>query len=131
MDAWKTPEIAFVGHIGLRCFDIAVMRAFYEDVLGFVQTDEDPTAGFVFLSALPTAEHHQVLLTGGRTVEESGGLIQQISFRCNSLEDVLAFYQRFRSNDVRIDMIVPMETRSGSTSSIRRETVAKSIGTRG
>jgi catechol-2,3-dioxygenase len=101
-----TPAIAILGHIGLRCFDVELMRAFYCDVLGFAQTDEDPAAGFVFLSAQPQAEHHQVLLTRGRTAVESGGIIQQLSFRCETLDDVLGYYERFRTAGVRIDMIV-------------------------
>jgi catechol 2,3-dioxygenase-like lactoylglutathione lyase family enzyme len=105
-DRPPAPAIAILGHIGLRCYDVNVMRAFYRDVLGFVQTDEDVEAGFVFLSAQPAAEHHQLLLARGRSVEKSGGLIQQLSFRCHSLDDVLGYFRRFVATGVPIDMIV-------------------------
>lgn len=100
------PQIASLGHIGLRVFELERMRAFYRDVLGFVQTDEDPDAGFVFLSARPAAEHHQVLLCRGRTVEHSNAILQQLSFRCDTLDDVIAYFHRFRDANVEIDMIV-------------------------
>jgi catechol-2,3-dioxygenase len=102
----RRPTIAFLGHIGLRCYDVAMMAAFYRDILGFTQTDEDTSAGFVFLSADPAAEHHQLLLARGRTVDQSGGIIQQLSFRCAKIEDVIGFYERFLAAGVRLDMVV-------------------------
>ena len=100
------PAISSIGHVGLRVFDLDRMTAFYRDVLGFIQTDEDPEAGFVFLSARPDVEHHQLLLCRGRTVENGGGLIQQLSFRCAGLDDVIGYFRRFKETGVDIDIIV-------------------------
>ena len=33
-------------------------------------------------------------------------LLQQVSFRCNSLDDVIGFYRRFKEHNVKFDMIV-------------------------
>ena len=32
--------------------------------------------------------------------------MSQVSFRCNSLEDVIGYYKRFKQHDVQFDMIV-------------------------
>jgi len=46
------------------------------------------------LSARPEVEHHELLLCGGRDGPLDEKLIQQISFRCDALEDVIEHYQR-------------------------------------
>jgi hypothetical protein len=70
-------------------------------------TDEDPNLGMVFMSARPEEEHHEVLLCGGRNVDDRDAmLLQQVSFRCDSLEDVVGFYNRLKEHDVQFDMVV-------------------------
>lgn len=103
----KAPSVARLGHVGIHAYDIDKERAFYRDVLGLQVTDEDPALGMVFLSARPDEEHHEFLICGGRNVEDRDAfLLQQVSFRCNSLEDVIGYYRRFQENDVVFDMIV-------------------------
>ncbi|MCZ4521750.1 VOC family protein [Rhodococcus ruber] len=102
----KRPVIAELGHVGLRCHDVAQQLAFYTDVLGLTVTDHDEALGIWFLSARPETEHHEVLLASGRSVPADAKLIQQVSFRCEELEDVIGFYRRFRKEEVELDMVV-------------------------
>jgi Predicted ring-cleavage extradiol dioxygenase len=101
-----TPRVAELGHVGLRCHDLARQLAFYTEVLGLAVTDHDDELGIWFLSARPETEHHELLLAEGRNVPQEAKLIQQVSFRCARLEDVIGFHRRFREHGVRLDMIV-------------------------
>jgi catechol-2,3-dioxygenase len=103
----KTPAIAQLGHVGIHAYDIDTLRAFYRDVLGLQVTDEDTRMGMVFMSSRPEEEHHEFLICGGRNVKDRDALLlQQVSFRCDSLDDVIGFYQRLKERDVEFDMIV-------------------------
>jgi catechol-2,3-dioxygenase len=86
--------------------DLEKQKAFYRDILGLTISDEDPEMGMVFMSARPDVEHHELLLCRGRNVGTEARVVQQVSFRCNSLEDVLGFYRRFKENGVKIDVIL-------------------------
>ncbi len=101
-----TPSIAKLGHVGLHVQDIEKEKTFYRDVLGLTVTDEDPELGMVFLSARPEEQHHELLLCRGRNVGFDARVVQQISFRCGSLEDVLGYYRRFKEHGVKIDVIL-------------------------
>jgi catechol 2,3-dioxygenase-like lactoylglutathione lyase family enzyme len=100
------PTISGLGHVGLYCFDLAVQEKFYTEVLGLAKTDEDLRRGLVFLSAQPDVEHHELLLAAGRNVGNDAQVVQQVSFRCPSLADVIAYNQRFRERGVTLDMVV-------------------------
>jgi catechol-2,3-dioxygenase len=101
------PSIARLGHVGIHAFDVAREKAFYQDVLGLQVTDEDPRMGMVFMSARPEEEHHEFLICGGRNVADKDALLlQQVSFRCDSLDDVIGYYKRFKEHNVQFDMIV-------------------------
>jgi catechol 2,3-dioxygenase-like lactoylglutathione lyase family enzyme len=92
--------------VGIHVTDLAASRKFYEELLGLTVTDESPEFDMVFLSARPDVEHHELLLCGGR---ESVGLektVQQISFRCDELADVVEYFQRLQEAKVEIDMVV-------------------------
>ncbi len=102
----RAPRIAELGHVGLRCIDVEKQLTFYRDTLGLVVTDRDENLGIWFLSARPETEHHELLLASGRDVPVGAKLIQQISFRCDELEDVMAYYRRFGERSVSIDMVV-------------------------
>ena len=102
----RTPQVAELGHVGLRCIDVEKQLSFWTDTIGLSVTDHDETLGVWFLSARPSTEHHELLLATGRDVPLGAKLIQQISFRCPELEDVMAFYQRFREREVSLDMVV-------------------------
>jgi catechol 2,3-dioxygenase-like lactoylglutathione lyase family enzyme len=101
------PTIARLGHVGIHCRDLDAQKAFYKDILGLQVTDEDPNLGMVFMSARPEEEHHEFLLCGGRNVDDRDALLlQQVSFRCDTLEDVVGFYERLKAAGVQFDMIV-------------------------
>lgn len=100
------PAVAELGHVGVRCFDIQLQLDFYTRMLGLSLTDHDEELGIWFLSSRPNVEHHELLLATGRDVALDGRLIQQISFRCPSLEDVIGFLRRFRAEGTKLDMVV-------------------------
>jgi catechol-2,3-dioxygenase len=100
------PTIERLSHVGLHVDDLDTEVAFYRDVLGLQVTDEDPEAGIVFLSARPEVEHHELLLASGRTATHDVQWLQQVAFRCPSLEDVVDYYQRFLDLGVRIEYTV-------------------------
>ena len=101
------PTIARLGHVGIHCTDIEKQKEFYRDVLGLQITDENERIGMVFMSARPEEEHHEFLLVGGRNVDDRDAmLLQQVSFRCDSLEDVIGFYNRLKERDTQFDMVV-------------------------
>jgi catechol-2,3-dioxygenase len=102
----STPSIARLGHIGIHVLDLEKQKAFYRDLLGLTVSDEDPELGMVFMSSRPDDEHHELLLCRGRNVDSHARVVQQVSFRCNTLEDVVGFYHRFKENGVKLDMII-------------------------
>jgi catechol-2,3-dioxygenase len=86
------PAITYIGHVGIYCDDLAKMKDFYTNVLGFQVTDPGPRGNGYFLSAQPEAEHHQVLLLGGGRGD--GKMLQQLSMHTNSLGEVREFWHR-------------------------------------
>ncbi|MBF6568832.1 MAG: VOC family protein [Candidatus Binataceae bacterium] len=101
-----TPSVARLGHVGLHVHDLEKEKAFFRDIVGLQVTDEAPEIGIVFMSAQPDEEHHELLLCAGRNVDENARVVQQVSFRCNSLDDVYGYYHRFREHGVRFDRMV-------------------------
>jgi catechol-2,3-dioxygenase len=90
---------------GLESMSIG-QGAFYRDIVGLKVTDEDQEMGMVFMSARPEEEHHELLLCGGRNVGSEARVVQQVSFRCNTLEDVIGYYRRFKQCGVKFDSIL-------------------------
>ncbi|MCP2280977.1 VOC family protein [Nocardia amikacinitolerans] len=106
MNPQAEPSIAELGHVGIRCHDLTRQLEFYTRTLGLTVTDHDEKLGIWFLSARPDTEHHELLLASGRTAAPDVQLIQQVSFRCDSLESVIGYFRRFRAEGVRLDMVV-------------------------
>ncbi len=92
--AANAPRIERLAHVGLHVFDLQRSVDFYHGVLGLEITDDDKEHGLLFLSADPDDEHHQLLLCEGRSVPIEGQLIQQVSFRCKNITDVIGFWRR-------------------------------------
>jgi catechol 2,3-dioxygenase-like lactoylglutathione lyase family enzyme len=86
-------QLAF-SHVGFFVKDLARMVDFYTRLLGYIETDRGVARGrrLVFLSRDP-AEHHQIVLVEGRTGELSDLVINQISLRASSLQDLRALRQ--------------------------------------
>ncbi|WP_155054423.1 VOC family protein [Streptomyces blattellae] len=100
------PHIEELAHVGIHVHDIDTMLPFYRDTLGLQVSDIDEKAGLYFLSSRPDIEHHEVLLCAGRTAEPGAMLLQQISFRCPTLQDVIDFYRKLVAEGVRFEYTV-------------------------
>ena len=106
----KPPAIAY-SHIGLHCFDLDEMFAFYTRLLGMAETDRGtlPTGDggsvrIVFLSGEPR-DHHQMALIDGRTAERGAALINQLSFRLDSLQTLRALKVRLDDEEIPIQRL--------------------------
>ena len=97
-----TPAIERLAHVGLHVRDLQKSVAFYRDIVGLKISDDDKLAGIVFMSSHPEEEHHELLLTAGRSVPLNAQLLQQISFRCSTLKDVIEYWRRFVANNINI-----------------------------
>ncbi len=106
MGTMQSPSVARLGHVGLYCTDAERMRDFYVEILGFTVTDADPERHLYFLSADPAYDHHMLVLVDGRTAPSEVKLVQQVSWRCETLQDVLNLHQRLRAAATRFDRIV-------------------------
>lgn len=98
-----------LGHIGIWVDDLQKMTKFYSEVLGLQITDatgEGVTPGAVFLSSRPDKAHHELALMAGRTNHDPGLLINQISWMCESLEDLQGFRQRLAASEASFHEIV-------------------------
>lgn len=100
------PAIERLAHVGLYVRDVAPMLHFYHDILGLQLTDTDEAAGLYFLSSRPDEEHHELLLCKGRTAGPQELLLQQVSFKCPTLTDVIDFYRRLVEAGTRIEYTV-------------------------
>ncbi|SKC03815.1 VOC family protein [Sphingopyxis flava] len=99
------PPNAQFKHVGIYVRNLEAMAAFYKRVLGLVVTDSGVTdrgGKIVFLSRSPT-EHHQIVLVEGRSDGMGEGLINQLSFRLDSLGDLKTFNEIIKAEGVRVD----------------------------
>ena len=96
--------ITKLGHVGIYCKDLPALRRFYSEVVGLTISDEDAHMGVVFMTADPDREHHEFVLFSGK--EHDGPSVQQLSFSCESLQDVVDYYHRFKEHNVRFDRVV-------------------------
>jgi catechol-2,3-dioxygenase len=81
------------------------MVAFYRDVMGMQITKQNWRAGAVFLSANPDAVDHEIALMRGRPSAEDPHLINQISMRVETLDDLRTFRRRLIAEGYRIDTV--------------------------
>lgn len=95
-----------LGHVGIYVRDLERMVAFYRDVMGMRITKQNWRAGAVFLSADPDAVDHEIALMRGRPDAADPHLINQISMRVSSLEDLRTFRRRLIAEGYRIEGIV-------------------------
>ncbi|HEU0167948.1 MAG TPA: VOC family protein, partial [Chloroflexota bacterium] len=90
--------------IGIFCRDLDKMEAFYRDTLGMKVTKRRP-GNMVFLSSDPARSDHEIALMKGRPQEDHYNIIQQISMRVATLDDVREFHTRLRSAGLKIDYV--------------------------
>ena len=100
------PRVTGLGHVGIYVRDLEAMVAFYRDVMGMQVTKQNWRLGIVFLSADPETVDHEIALMRGRPSAEDPHLIQQISMRAASLDDLRAFHRRLRAEGYRIERVV-------------------------
>ena len=100
------PKVLGLGHIGLFVRDIDKMERYYRDFLGMTVTKRNADGTAVFLSADPNAADHEIALMAGRPEGEHPKLIQQISLRAGSLDDVRQFWRRAKAEGCKIQRVV-------------------------
>ena len=97
----KTPP-AVLSHFGINVTDLPRMENFYTRVVGLCVMDrgeiEPGGRTLVFLSRDPD-EHHQLVLASGRPPGADGGVVNQISFKLPSLEDLQTMHRRLRDEE--------------------------------
>jgi len=104
------PGAAF-SHVGIHVHDLARMEDFYVRFLELVVTDRGPletplgVLDFVFLSRDPR-EHHQLVLASGRPADTPFNVLNQISFRLDSLADLRAMHERLK--DFPVSDVIPI-----------------------
>src|SRR5215475_15198209 len=99
-------RVTGLGHVGIYVRDLERMVGFYRDVMGMQVTKQNWRLGIVFLSADPQAVDHEIALMRGRPSADDPHLIQQISMRVATLDDLRAFYRRLSAEGYRIERVV-------------------------
>jgi len=77
-----------LSHVGVYVVDMPRMVDFYSRFLGFAVSDRGPARGggeIVFMTRDP-GEHHQFVLANGRPEDMTFNVINQLSFRVDSLD---------------------------------------------
>jgi catechol 2,3-dioxygenase len=97
-------RIAGFGHLGIYVQDLEVMTSFWRDFMGMTITKQSD--GSVFFSSDPERSDHEIVLMKGRPSAEDPHLINQISMRVNSLDDLRDFYRRIKAKGYQIDQLV-------------------------
>ena len=101
------PQVSGLGHVGIYVDDLMKQRDFYSRVMGLKIADEDlEQRGMVFMSAHPEEEHHEFVLMKGRTAPADARLIQQLSFKVETLAELKEFHQVFKDEGVSIQRTV-------------------------
>ena len=101
------PKVSGLGHVGIYVHDLMKQRDFYSRVMGLEIADEDIEGrGMVFLSAHPDEEHHEFVIMKGRTGDASAQVIQQLSFKVDTLAELKDFHTVFKNEGVEIQRTV-------------------------
>ena len=95
-----------LGHVGIYVKDLEKMAAFYRDTLGMRITKQNWRAGIVFFSADPETADHEIALFRGRPEDADSRLINQISLRLATLEDLRVMHKKLLAAGLRIDAVV-------------------------
>ena len=96
-----------LGHVGYFVKDLAVMKDFWGNFMGMTLTKCGE--GAAFYSADPQSVDHEIAIMQGRPESHEGHedrLIQQISLRVKSLDDVRDFKRRVIEKGYPIDRLV-------------------------
>ena len=96
-------RISGLSHVGVFVKDLDTMTQFYCETLGLTESHRNGDR-MVFLTADVEKEDHEVVLVRGR--DGDAKIIQQLSFRVGTIEDVKAFYQTFQQMGIEIQQTV-------------------------
>ena len=92
-----------LSHMGIYVHDMAKMEDFYTRVMGLVVTDRGKAFRFpidlVFMSSEP-GMHHQLALASGRPADATYSVVNQMSFRVRSLDELRVMSQRVKAEAV-------------------------------
>lgn len=101
------PKVTGLGHVGIYVNDLMKQRDFYSRVMGLEITDEDlEQRGMVFMSANPKDEHHEFVIMKGRTAPLDTKMVQQLSFKVDTLSELKNFHTVFKDENVKIQRTV-------------------------
>ncbi|MBM3341295.1 MAG: glyoxalase [Betaproteobacteria bacterium] len=92
-----------LGHVGIFAQDFEKLRDFYSQTIGLTITDETPSAAF--MSSNPEQEHHELLVAKAADASQRTQ-VQQLSFSCQNLSDIIGFYQKFKAQGVKVSRAV-------------------------
>jgi catechol-2,3-dioxygenase len=93
-----------LGHFGYFVKDMEVMKDFWGNFMGMTLTKS--SEGAAFYSADPEGVDHEIAIMLGRTEKDDSHLIQQISLRVESLDNVRDFKRRAIEKGLKIDRLV-------------------------
>ena len=99
------PRVTMLGHVGIYVRDLDRMTAFYRDFLGMTVTKQNMGWGAVFLSSDPEASDHEIALMKGEP-QGTETLINQISLRVDTLDDVRAVWRGLEAWGCRLHEVV-------------------------
>jgi catechol-2,3-dioxygenase len=100
------PRVVGLGHVGIYVRDIDRMASFYRDFLGMQVTKQSHEGKAIFLSSDPERVDHEIALMTGRPDDDDPHLIQQISLRVQSFEDLQEFHRRIKAAGYQIERVV-------------------------
>ena len=93
-----------LGHIGFYVKDLELMKEFYGNFMGMTLTKVGSLGAF--FSADPETCDHEIALMNGRTSLDGPELIQQISMRVDTLDDLRDFKKRIHEHGYTLERIV-------------------------
>ena len=97
-------KVVGLGHVGIYVQNLERMTAFYRDFMGMQVTKVNDR--MAFLSSDPERSDHEIALMAGRESLEDPHLIDQISLRVETLDDLRDFYRRIQQEGYPIDRLV-------------------------
>lgn len=91
-----------LSHIGLFCTDVDRMVDFYTRVMRFVISDRGsrPDGNQIVFMTRDPREHHQFVLATGRPKDLGFNIINQLSFRVDSLGTLREMYKRMKQEPI-------------------------------
>ena len=93
----------WLSHVGFHVTDINKMVDFYTRFLGFTISDRGPRPdGEIVFMTRDASEHHQLVFASGRPADLAFNVINQISFRLDSLTTLREMHAALKDNPVKI-----------------------------